>query len=290
MSLTLTQLGGLALFEDLGRSGYADLGVSPSGAANRSALARANLALGNAAGAPALEVIGTCRLLAHRSAILALAGAPAAVTGGEQQRSADGTLVIAVAAGEEISLRPRGIRTYIAVRGGFEVPRVLGSASHDTLSGLGPPPLQEGDALAIGTERRPLRTINPDRASSPLTGAPAALLVASVYPGPRANWVDNLDALFDNEYRVSDLADRIGVRLRGPRIVRTRQEELPSEGIVRGAIQIPPSGEPLIFGPDHPTTGGYPVVGVLAPAAVDALAHAAPGQVIRFRRARLRTG
>ena len=111
MSLTLTQLGGLALFEDLGRSGYADLGVSPSGAANRSALARANLAVGNAAGAPALEVIGTCRLLAHRSAILALAGAPAVVTGGKQQRSADGTLVIAVAAGEEISLRPRGIRT-----------------------------------------------------------------------------------------------------------------------------------------------------------------------------------
>src|SRR5699024_11327291 len=169
---TLTQLGGLALFEDLGRSGYADLWVSQSGAATRSALGRANLALGTAAGAPALEVIGTCRPVAHRSAILALAGAPAAVTGGEQQRSADGTLVIAVAAGEEISLRPRGIRTYIAVRGGFEVPRVLGSASHDTLSGLGPPPLQEGDVLAIGTELHPLRTINPDPAAPQAAGAP----------------------------------------------------------------------------------------------------------------------
>lgn len=290
MSLTLTHLGGLALYEDLGRSGYADLGVSPSGAASRSALARANLAVGNAAGAAALELIGTCRLRAHRSAIIALAGAPASISGGQQGYSPQGALTVVVAAGEEISIHPQGIRTYIAVRGGFEAPHVLGSASHDTLSGLGPPPLREGDVLTVGTELPPLRTINPDRASSQQVGVPAALLLASVYPGPRADWVENLDALFDNEYRVSDLADRIGIRLRGPRLVRSRQEELPSEGIVRGAIQIPPSGEPLIFGPDHPTTGGYPVVGVLAPTAADALAHAAPGQAIRFRRARLRTG
>src|SRR5699024_11772461 len=121
--------------------------------------------------------------------------------------------------------------------GGFEVPRVLGSAAHDTLSGLRPPPLQEGDVLAIGTELHPLRTINPDHAAPQSAGAPAALLVASVYPGPRANWVGNLGALFDNEYRVSDLADRIGIRLRGPRILRTRQEALPSDRIVRGADQ-----------------------------------------------------
>lgn len=290
MSLTLTRLTGIALYQDLGRPGYADLGVSPSGAANRSALAAANTALGNAPGAPAIELTGTCELLAGADVLLCTSGAPVEfgghpVSGGRVSEQGVCTLV-RVLAGERVTVTSRGIRTYLAVRGGFDAPRVLGSASYDTLSGLGPAPLKGGATLPVREEVAPLRTVDPRRL--PAVGAPGSLLLASVYPGPRADWAEDLDVLFDHEYTVGDQADRVGVRLAGPRLARKREEELASEGLVRGAIQLPPSGEPLIFGPDHPTTGGYPVIGVLAPAAADALAHAVPGQAVRFRRARLR--
>lgn len=290
MSLTLTRAAGIVLYQDLGRPGYAELGISPSGAANRRALIAANAAVGNAAGAPALEIIGPCDLHADRDVLLSVSGANVELTGGRTVGSS-GTPVRTtfLRADETLEIRPRGIRTYLAVRGGFDPRRTLGSASHDTLSGLGPPPLAAGEVLPIGSDLARLQTIDPDASPPPVITPSGALLVASVYPGPRSDWVLDLDELFDREYRISELSDRIGVRLNGARLARSRSEELPSEGIVRGAIQLPPSGEPLIFGPDHPTTGGYPVIGVLAPVAADALAHAVPGQAIRFRRARPRT-
>lgn len=291
MSLTITRLSGLALHQDLGRPGYASLGVSPSGAANRSALRAANTSIGNRAGAASLELIGMCELLPSADAVIALTGASARVEGAIPRTShMPGCDIWQVRRGKPVTIVSRGLRTYLAVRGGFEVPLILGSASRDTLSGLGPSPLAEGDTLTVGTDLAPLTTIDPNNSHGAPVKAPGALLLASVYPGPRADWTSDLDVLFSREYRVSEHSDRVGTRLEGEGLRRIRSEELPSEGVVRGAVQLPPSGLPLIFGPDHPTTGGYPVIGVLAPAAIDALAHAAPGQAIRFRRAGLRSG
>ena len=102
-------------------------------------------------------------------------------------------------------------------------------------------------------------------------------------PGPRSDWLN--EGLDDTTWTVSNRSDRVGVRLDGTplrRAPRFEHDELPSEGLVRGAIQLPPSGLPVIFGPDHPVTGGYPVIAVLTDADADRLAQARPGQAITF--------
>ena len=113
----------------------------------------------------------------------------------------------------------------------------------------------------------------------------AADLTVRVQPGPRADWFTDRarSVLLTSRWKVSDELNRIGIRLSGPPLLRHRAEELPSEGLVRGAIQVPTSGQPLIFLADHPTTGGYPVIAVVNDADTDALAQLRPGQTLRLR-------
>ncbi len=272
MSLRIERLEGRALVEDLGRPGYAHLGITGAGAADRGSLRRANALVGNRLGAAAIELVGSMELRATAEALVALAGArerPAIVLGADERL--------------RIDLPERGVRTYVAVRGGLAVARVLGSASTDTLAGLGPAPLAAGDELAVGRDLGDLRTVDPGHEPAGM-GPPGPLLMLSVHPGPRADWLEDPDLLFAGEYRVGQDTDRVGVRLEGPALTRGRPGELPSEGLVRGAVQIPPDGRPVVFGSDHPVTGGYPVLGVLTESACDALAQARPGQAVRFRR------
>ncbi|CAM3688273.1 biotin-dependent carboxyltransferase family protein [Occultella aeris] len=281
-TLTVVAAGGLTLIEDLGRPGFAALGVSPSGAADRGALIAANRILGNEDGAAALEIaMGGLTVRAESDLLFALTGANAPTT-------IDGVAVpqrqvLAVAAGSVMRLGvPRwGLRTYLAVAGGLAVPEVLGSRSTDVLSGLGPAPVRSGEVLPVGRVRSALATIDADQA--PPSG-PAFMLDAM--PGPRRDWFteDAWRTLFERRYRVSDVGDRVGVRLQGATLDRAREGELPSEGVVSGAVQVPPDGQPLIFGPDHPVTGGYPVIAVLTESARDAAGQLRPGQEIRFRR------
>jgi allophanate hydrolase subunit 2 len=151
---------------------------------------------------------------------------------------------------------------------------VLGSRSTDTLSGLGPPRLTDGMTLPVG----------PHTAGSP-SGAPMDTswhgdLGLGVRLGPRDDWFVAAE-LFSAAYRISPLSNRVGSRLAGTALTRTRAGELPSEGVVLGAIQVPADGQPLIFLADHPTTGGYPVIGVVDD--VTPLAQARPGTTVRFR-------
>lgn len=273
MNLRIERLDGRALVEDLGRPGFAHLGITGAGAADRGSLQRANARVGNARGAAAIELTGSLVLRADSDTLIALAGA--------RERAAT-----AVAAGEHVHVPvpERGVRTYVAVRGGLDIAPLLGSASTDTLAGLGPAPLATGDDLSVGRDLGALRTIDPAAAPSPAGSVPGPLLMLSVHPGPRLDWIGSPAALFSAEYRVGRDSDRVGVRLDGPALTRARAGELPSEGLVRGAVQIPPDGRPVVFGPDHPVTGGYPVVAVLTDAASDALAQARPGQAVRFRR------
>ncbi len=274
-------VSGLVTVQDQGRPGRGRWGVSASGAADRSGLRLANRLVGNPAAAAALELtLGGLSLRAQDRVVVALAGAlgPAWLDG----RPVTALRPLALAAGSELRVGAPtlGVRTYLALRGGVAVPAVLGSRATDTLSGIGPAPVRAGDVLAVGPEPAgPPVTV--DVAAQPHLDLAAPLRIA---PGPRADWFEPraLRTLVTRNYRLTADCNRVGVRLEGPVLARREHQELPSEGMVRGAIQVPPSGTPLVFLSDHPVTGGYPVIGVVLPADVDRLAQMRPGQTVRF--------
>ncbi|NRQ40767.1 biotin-dependent carboxyltransferase family protein, partial [Nonomuraea sp. NN258] len=175
----------------------------------------------------------------------------------------------------------RGLRTYLAVRGGLDVPPVLGARATDTLAGLGPPHPVAGALLPVGPPPAAFPCVD----LAPLPGPSAGDLVLRVLAGPRDDWFarDALDVLCSAPYQVGADSDRVGMRLHGPRLERVRQGELPSEGVVPGALQVPHSGQPTLFLADHPLTGGYPVIAVVHSRDVDLAAQARPGQRLRFR-------
>jgi len=278
--IEVLEVAGSALVQDTGRPGHSHLGVSPSGAADRGALAAGNHALGNPAGAAVLEVIGAFSMRVRRDLLVAVTGAAAPLM---LDGVATDARVLAVEAGTVISLgTPRwGLRTYLAVRGGLDVPPVLGSRSTDVLSGLGPAALAAGDLL--GT--LPGMGAVPTSDAHPQEVHPTPLVMLDASAGPRADWLVDPQELYRRPWRVSALADRVGVRLEGEPLPRAITCELPSEGVVTGSVQVPPGGTPVILGPDHPVTGGYPVVAVLTATACDAVAQLRPGTTVRFRRA-----
>lgn len=273
-----------SLVQDLGRPGLGHLGVSPSGAFDRSALRQLNLVLGNDPDATALEVLGGGLVLRAETPAMV------AVTGGAGPITVDGDpaaygRAIPLHAGQRLALgRPAtGLRAYVGVAGGFAAPPELGSRSTDTLAGLGPPPLQTGDRLEVGPPGHP-----PDLEDIPPI-AHTGELTLDVALGPRDDWFTAaaVRRLLEAPWQVSSASDRVGVRLTGPVLERTRPTELPSEPCLRGSIQVSADGQPIVFGPDHPVTGGYPVIAVVLDRHTDWLAQAAPGQVIRFSRVSL---
>ena len=193
-------------------------------------------------------------------------------------------------AGAELHLDwfAHGARAYLAVRGGFDGAAVLGSRATDLLAGLGPArACARAMSLDVGARRR-----RPDpgrRRSRRGERRTTTSSRSSSRPGPRADWfaASAQRALFEAVWTVSNDADRVGVRLDGPRSSACATDELPSEGMVPGALQVPPSGRPTILLADGPVTGGYPVIAVVTDAALDLLAQARPGTRIRFRHAAL---
>jgi biotin-dependent carboxylase-like uncharacterized protein len=272
--------GMLTTVQDRGRPGLAHLGVPPSGAADTDALELGNSIVGNPPDAAALEatLLGPALRFAQ-PALVAVTGAEANATG--SRRALERGVAVEVPAGGVLELgRCRhGVRAYVAVRGGFAVAKTLGSRSHDLLTGLGPPPLRDGDVLPVGTE--------PPRPPGvpPAAPAPPPEPVLSVLPGPRDDWfeLEALATLTEAAWGVASASNRIGIRLEGPPLPWLDRGELLSEGLVTGAIQVPPSGHPIILGPDHPTTGGYPVLAVVVTADLPLAAQLAPGATVRFR-------
>ena len=278
--------GLLATLQDLGRPGAASLGVSTSGALDRAALRTANRLLGNPEDSAGIEItMGGLRATAGSDLWFAVTGAWGRIL--LAGREADPYEAHPWHAGDEHQLDwfEHGARAYLAVRGGFDAPATLGSRSTDLLAGLGPRPLRAGDAVAVHdapSEPIPVAEVAP-------WGAPHDdALEIELAPGPRAGWftASAHRTLFESVWTASNDADRIGLRLDGPDLERAREGELPSEGMVPGAIQVPPSGRPTILLADGPVTGGYPVIAVVADAALDLLAQARPGTRIRFRHAR----
>ena len=274
--------GPLATVQDLGRPGRAHLGVPRSGAADQRAFRLANRLVGNPEGAAGVEfTFGGAALRFHRRAWIAVTGAPVTLRIDSRPHGMNAPCFVGGGAVVEFGAPASGLRSYLAVRGGIAVDEVLGSRSTDLLSGPGPAPLAPGDRLPVGSATG-LQHINVDV-------VPAVVMpetpILRILPGPRDDWFaqDALATLTSALYEVSPDSNRVGVRLNGPPLERARDGELGSEGMVIGSLQVPPSGLPIIFLADHPTTGGYPVVAVLASAAVADAAQLRPGQRLRFR-------
>ncbi|MBB3950583.1 5-oxoprolinase subunit PxpB [Aureimonas jatrophae] len=290
--LEVLGLGLPVLVQDLGRPGLAAQGVGRSGASDRASLALANRRVGNPAGAPALEVtLGGLRLRAHGRLTIGLAGARAPL----DIRARDGSIVdalpgraIALEDGDTLAIGApdAGLRTYLALRGGIEVPLVLGSAARDTLAEIGPEPLRVGDRLPAGRMRplSPVALDEPEPFALPRAGACVTLDVAL---GPRADWFtpDALVRFLAQAWRVSAQASRVGLRLEGEPLERRVSAELPSEATLFGSVQVPPGGQPVLFLADHPLTGGYPVIATLLAHHLDLTGQIPPGARIRFRAA-----
>jgi biotin-dependent carboxylase-like uncharacterized protein len=273
--------GPLATIQDLGRPGLAEFGVGTSGAADVPSFTLANRLVGNPEQEAALELtLGglTARFTGHT--VVAVTGAPCPIR--LAGRAVDMCGPISVAPGQrlDIGTPTRGLRSYLAVRGGIEVSPVLGSRGTDQLSGLGPPPVTAGQRLAVGgpPEAYPAVDHAPQRA---LPDEPEL----AVTPGPRHDWFrpEALDLLARSRFEVSPQSNRIGLRLRGPALPRRIERELTPEPLVAGALQVPPDGQPVLFLADHPVTGGYPVIGVVSATDLPLAAQARPGQRLRFR-------
>lgn len=340
--------GMLTTVQDLGRPGFAHLGVTVSGALDRAALRRANRMVGNnaapavsvahhiaaadeasgqaeaeqagagQAGAAGLEtVLAGLRLKAAGTQVLAVAGGPVALlledaAGAECSVPLDAPFVLRD--GETLSLLPDpgdgGFRSYVAVRGGIALASVLGSRATDALSGLGPAALQPGMLLPVAPAPHGSIVGFPEASPPP----PQGCTVLRYLPGPRQDWFaqHSLDSFERQEWGVDGQSNRIGLRLEGTPLVRAdavpahadrihgdrtdaapRTEpalaaELPSEGMVEGALQVPPSGLPVLFLADHPVTGGYPVLGVVLAEDLGKAAQLAPGARVRFSKIRFK--
>jgi len=258
-AFTVTAPGIASSIQDGGRSGHGDIGVSPSGMVDPLLGGAINRFVGNRPDAALIETCGGVAIRADHTLIVSSSEtlAPSVVPAGKTFHVAGGS----------------GRRWhYLAIRGGILAEQALGSSSTDTLSGLGPPPLTAGQTFAVG----------PDTGGLVADVAPVPTMRRNVRisVGPRLDWFasDAFAILTAGEYAVTQ-SSRVGVRLVGPRLSRVQHGELPSEGLVRGAIQVVPSGELVMMLSDHPTTGGYPVVAVVHP---DDVATVAQLDVVTF--------
>jgi len=288
MSAILVQAPGIfTTVQDLGREGFGTMGVSASGAADPISLRIGNRLVGNPEGAAALEMTlvgGAFRF--ERAAVIA-------VTGADFGPSLDGVAMpiwtpIEIRESETVRFGASrsGARAYLCVRGGIAVEPFLGSASTHVLSGLGGfegRALRKGDRVELGAANSLFRKI---------AVSPKALeslqphRVIRVTDGPQSDWFaeSSWKTLCGNAFRISEQSNRMGIRLEGPPIPLDASREMLSEGVSLGAIQVPPSGQPIILFVEQQTTGGYPKVANVISADLHSLGQLRPRDEIRFER------
>jgi biotin-dependent carboxylase-like uncharacterized protein len=290
-AFTVLDAGPQLLVEDLGRPGTASIGAGRSGALDRGALRLANRLVGNPEDAAGLEVLVGARLRFERSTWFAVTGARGALRLGGHPIEPDAPALAEPGDVLELGSAERGLRYCVALRGGVRVPEELGSASSDVGASIGPAPLVDGDHVVLGT--RGMVAI-PAVDALTVWSPPDDDVDVRVIAGPREEWFApaSVVAFYEAEWEVTPRSNRVGVRLRSPhgvvleRADWARSAELPSEPMVPGAVQVPPSGEPTVLLADGPVTGGYPVVAVVADADLDLFAQLRPGQRMHFRHAR----
>lgn len=278
--LEIVRTGPLCLVQDLGRPGLAGQGVTVSGAMDRKSLVQGNRVLGNASHAAGLEVLlGGLHLWPDAPVLVAVTGAWCPVTVDGIPAPFGTPVLVPAAATLRLGNAQHGLRSYLTVRGGLTpLGSFGGSWSTDTSSGIGPAPVTEGTRIPFGNN-----TIGAPLVSAILPVTQGTEVILRITLGPRAESLSAADrhALTGSVGTVSTDSDRIGVRLSGFQL-STAGSGRPSEAIPLGAVQAPPSGELIVFLADHPTTGGYPVIGVVDAADLDRLAQCAPGTTVRF--------
>lgn len=276
-SIEVLSTGPLSTIQDHGRIGYSSIGVGRAGAADLTSHDTANRLVGNMAGAATVEtMLGGLRIRARGRVVAAVTGAAAPVTINGVADGMNCTLILSDGDELAVGTAPSGLRIYVAVRGGIDVDPVLGSRSTDTMSDLGPAQLSAGDTLDIGNKAD-------DWPAATWATPRVEIGPIRVILGPRDDWFADTGLLFEQEWTVTSDADRVGVRLDGDSpLERSHAAELPSEGMVVGALQVPPDGKPVVFLADHPVTGGYPVIGVVMDDDLPRLGQLRPGDIVRF--------
>lgn len=273
--LSVLGTGPQVLVQDAGRVGYAHLGVPRAGALDAPAARLGNRLVGNPAGAAVLEVLlGGLALRAEAGCWVAVTGAEVAVSVDEVARGHGRAEWLPAGSVLRLGLPRVGLRSYVAVAGGIAVDPVLGSRSTDTLAWVGPPPVTVGNVLPVGAARGV-----PAGVEAPLPRRPGPL---RLLPGPHPELFGDLGALTRTRWEVLPASNRIGLRLSGPAVPRAAGE-LPSEGTVLGAVQVPPDGRPVVLLADRGPTGGYPVAAVVHPDDLWQCAQLRPGEGVSFR-------
>ena len=289
-ALQVRATGLLTVFQDLGRHGQARQGVSASGAMDQAALKAANRLVGNASNAAALETVGGgLQLRSVGDNVVAVTGADAVLTlttADGQRWSVPRYEPVALADGDMLAVgQPTaGARCYVAVRGGFAEAPVMGSCATDTLAHVGPAPVAVGDWLAVQPAPATSVVAAPELPPADLPTLEQEV-VLDVVMGPRTDWFtpEAIARFASQRWQVTPQSNRVGLRLAGEvPLDRAITGELPSEGTALGALQVPPSGQPVLFLADHPLTGGYPVIGCVAPYHLDRAGQIPVGAWLRF--------
>jgi KipI family sensor histidine kinase inhibitor len=276
--------GFFSSLQDGGRIGVAHLGVPRAGAADPVSYRLANALLGNDPAAACLEatVVGP-RLVCTRPTHVVVVGAAAEAT--LDGREVGPGRVVPIAPGQHLIIGSTGwgMRAYMAVRGGFDAPMLLGSRSTDRLVGLGPGQLTAGDRLCVGNSVDPMGDhVRPGSLGELEAPGPRVLRVMKVRCDGDQDWDDGL---FDRPFEVGVASDRVGIRLRSRgRPLSVPTSDVASAGTTIGTVQVPPDGNPVVLLPDHATLGGYPVGGVVIAADWGELGRCRPGDAIEFRR------
>ena len=284
MTIRVAKPGFFTTVQDLGRYGYAHLGISPAGAADALSFRIANLLVGNEENAPALEMtLLGATLEFDKKATIAVTGAGCECKAGVEQVPANTALEIPAGAILQCGSMITGARCYLAVQGGFDVPLVMGSASTLVAAHFGGfqgRRLKGGDVLQVrkhGSSRvRSMSSgaLDPLRAPRPLWVTKAA---QQDWFGPEA-----FESLLSSAYLVSEQSGRTGLRLKGEAVCPREQSELLTDGIPLGAIQIPQNGQPIILFVDQQTTGGYPKIANVIAADMHRVGQLRPRDEVRF--------
>jgi biotin-dependent carboxylase-like uncharacterized protein len=268
-ALRIVQVGFATTVQDHGRRGLAHFGVPAAGAVDRRTHDVMNRLVGNPPAAATIETMGALVVEALRPVVIATStdASRRTLTAGDRVR---------------VDAPADSVWGYLAVRGGIDVDPVLGSRSHDTLGGVGPPVLAADSLMSIGPDpRTPLAA---DHAPLRRSTGPRV----RIWDGPQHDWfIGGTQCLTGRPWRITGELSRVGVRLAPGEFARTTrsQPQMASVGLTAGAVQITPAGEPIVMLANHPATGGYPVIGVVEPDDLPDLVQTRPGSSVQFRRA-----
>lgn len=279
MEVNVIKPGWFTTIQDLGRPGQRHSGVPLSGAMDSVALRIANLLVGNPDHAAAFEItLGGAELAFPQGAIVAV--------GGAEYSGVPAWRPFLLAPGETLKLGDcsRGFRGYVAVRGGLDIPAVLGSRSTYVRGGWGGwqgRKLEAGDSIPIGASPRLSQAVPGVSASWSLLPSYSSEPILRVVAGAQAEWYGS--SLGAATYRVLPQSDRMGLRLSGPKLAAKGAKELVSSGIAPGTVQVPPDGQPIVLGADAQTIGGYPKAAQIIAVDLPVVAQLRPGDVLKFR-------